>query len=235
MKKVLQVLTASAVLLLFSCEKPKTTQTATLNDTLTVANIAERYLDAIGGRQAISQIHSVAFYALAEVDGQPLHLQITKTDKGQKTVLATNETGSQKIVWNGNSGYLVTQNGVQELSPWSQKELKNDSLLFPEVGFADNPNLKLVGIGEVKFEPSYKIVGRNTTYFYSVKTGLKTGEIMTHIIDGKETSVPTEFSNYKTIHGVKFPHAFIEKLGRKTIRYRIHKYDINTATDKDFQ
>jgi len=236
MKKFSWLFAFTFFLLNFSCSKSEESKSKQITDpNITIESIANRYIDAIGGPEAINKIQSIEFNALAEVDGKPLHIKITKTNKGQKIIDAKNEIGSQRIVWDGKDGYLLTQDGKTELSPWSKKELENSKLLFPETEFAQRKDLKLIGIEFFNFEDSYEIKGKNTTYYYSVKTGLKTGEEMTHIIDGKEKSIPTEYGNYKSVSGVKLPYSFTENLDTKRIRYRINDYAINEAQDKDFE
>lgn len=107
--------------------------------------------------------------------------------------------------------------------------------LFEELGFAKNSDLKVGGIEKVGGEDSYALKGKDTTYYYSVKTGLKTGETKTVKANGQEFSIPTTFSNYKEVAGVKMPYTItVNQMGME-MTMDVKSIDINQAKDEDFK
>jgi hypothetical protein len=103
--------------------------------------------------------------------------------------------------------------------------------IFPELTFAKSSDYKVAGIEKFNEEDSYVVKGDGETYYYSVKTGLKTGEVKT---EGGQ-SVPTKFGEYKAVSGVMMPYKIVQSMGGMDIDLAVQSYDVNKATDADFK
>ncbi len=112
-----------------------------------------------------------------------------------------------------------------------QKASMAEPELFPELTFAKSADLKLTGIEKYNNEDSYVVKGAKNTYYYSVKTGLKTGEIKA----GDGGSIPTSFADYKDVSGVKLPFTIIQNMGGMDINMTVQSYQLNQAKDSDFK
>lgn len=136
----------------------------------------------------------------------------------------------QKIVFDGKEGYVEGQGKKMPLND-KQKASMAEPELFPELTFAKSADLKLTGIEKYNNEDSYVVKGAKNTYYYSVKTGLKTGEIKA----GDGGSIPTSFADYKDVSGVKLPFTIIQNMGGMDINMTVQSYQLNQAKDSDFK
>ena len=121
------------------------------------------------------------------------------------------------------------------VTPEEIAQKQKNTELFEEMAFAKSPEYKLTGIEKIGGEDSYAIKGPETTYYYSVKTGLKTGETRTVKAQGQQFSVPTLFSNYKDVAGVKMPYTISVNQMGMDMTMNVKSYEINQAKDADFK
>ena len=73
------------------------------------------------------------------------------------------------------------------------------------------------------------------TYYYSVKNGLKVGEIKTQKTPMGDMAVPTNFSDYKTVSGVLMPYKISQTISGMPVDFNVSSYQINQAKDADFK
>ena len=118
---------------------------------------------------------------------------------------------------------------------WILVKLQKNPEIFEELGFAKSADYKLGGIEKISGEDSYAIKGGDTTYYYSVATGLKTGETKKVKAKGQEMTIPTTFSNYKDVNGVKMPYTISVSQMGMDMTMTVKSYEINKATDADFK
>lgn len=103
------------------------------------------------------------------------------------------------------------------------------------MSFAKSADYKLGGIEKINGEDSYVIKGGDTTYYYSVATGLKTGETKKVKAQGQEMIIPTTFSDYKEVNGVKMPYTISVSQMGMDMTMKVKSYEVNKATDADFK
>jgi predicted Zn-dependent peptidase len=203
---------------------------------VTVASVVDKYIAAIGGKANLAKITSYTTNASMSMQGQTLDFKITKAQGGKE--LQTVSMGAmtvQKQVFDGKTGY--SEQGGQKV-PMSKEEiaenLKNTEL-FEELGFAKSADYKLAGIEKINGEDSYAIKSGDKAYYYSVKTGLKTGETETVKAQGQTMTIPTTFADYKDVSGVKMPYTItVNQMGMDMVM-KVKSYDINQAKDSDFK
>lgn len=87
----------------------------------------------------------------------------------------------------------------------------------------------------VNGEEVYVVKKNDKTYYYSTKTGLKTGEAEKQSMAGKEGVIPTYFSDYQEVEGVKYPFTLKQNLGGMDVSFAVKEYQINKATEADFK
>jgi len=202
---------------------------------ITTESIGQKYITAIGGKANVEKINSLQMNSSATVQGMTIET-ITLAAKGGKTSVEMKMMGQsmQKIVFDGKDGYIVAQGQKQPLPTELKEELAANKEIFPELTF-NAKNTTLRGIENVNGEEVYAIKKGNKTYFYSVKTGLKVGESQTQKMQGQEVIVPTYYSDYKEVSGVKLPFKISQNMGGIEINSDVKSYEINKATDKDFK
>ncbi|MBV8326207.1 pitrilysin family protein [Chryseobacterium sp.] len=198
---------------------------------VTIASIADKYINAIGGLSAVQKVMSVSVDATTKVQGMDMSMKLIQA-KGGKMAMDMKMMGNsvQKIVFDGKDGYMEAQGRKIPLND-KQKASMTEPELFPELAFTKSSEFKLAGIEKYNNEDSYVVKGAKQTYYYSVKTGLKTGELK----NGEGGSIPTSFADYKDVSGVKFPFTIIQNMGGMEINMSVQSYQINQAKDSDFK
>ena len=202
---------------------------------VTAESIGQKYIAAIGGKANVEKINSLLMNSSATVQGMTIET-ITLAAKGGKTSVEMKMMGQsmQKIVFDGKDGYMMVQGQKQPLPAEVKENLSANKNIFPELDF-NAKNTTLRGIENVNGEEVYAIKKGNKTYFYSVKTGLKVGESQTQKMQGQEVIVPTYYSDYKEVSGVKLPFKISQNMGGIEMNSDVKSYEINKATDKDFK
>ncbi|MDQ1163215.1 zinc protease [Chryseobacterium sp. SORGH_AS 447] len=203
---------------------------------VTVASVTDKYIDAIGGKANVSKISSYTINATMSMQGQNLTVKTVKAQGGKELTQVT--SGGQvffKEVFDGKTGYAEQMGQKIPVKPEEIAEKQKNTELFEEMAFAKSPEYKLMGIEKVGGEDSYAIKGPETTYYYSVKTGLKTGETRTVKAQGQQFSVPTVFSDYKDVAGVKMPYTISVNQMGMDMTMTVKSYEINQAKDADFK
>ena len=203
---------------------------------VSVASIADKYIAAIGGKANLAKINSYTVNATMSMQGQNFDFKTVKAQGGKELVLVTGMGQTlQKQVFDGKKGYSERMGQKAEMKAEEVASRMKNAELFEELGFAKNSDLKVGGIEKVGGEDSYALKGKDTTYYYSVKTGLKTGETKTVKANGQEISIPTTFSNYKEVAGVKMPYTItVNQMGME-MTMDVKSIDINQAKDEDFK
>jgi zinc protease len=203
---------------------------------VTVASVADKYINAIGGKANLAKITSYTTNASMSMQGQNIDFKIIKAQGGKEltTVTAMGQV-VQKQVFDGKTGYSMQMGQKVVITPEEIAEKQKNPELFEELGFAKSADYKLGGIEKIGGEDSYAIKGGDTTYYYSVATGLKTGETKKIKNKGQEMTIPTTFSNYKDVEGVKMPYTISVSQMGMDMTMTVKSYEINKATDADFK
>ncbi|WP_213278232.1 M16 family metallopeptidase [Chryseobacterium indologenes] len=207
-----------------------------IDASVTVASIADKYINAIGGKANLAKITSYTTNASMSMQGQNIDFKIIKAQGGKEltTVTAMGQV-VQKQVFDGKTGYSMQMGQKVDITPEEIAEKQKNPELFEELGFAKSADYKLGGIEKIGGEDSYAIKGGDTTYYYSVATGLKTGETKKIKAKGQEMTIPTTFSNYKDVEGVKMPYTISVSQMGMDMTMNVKSYEINKATDADFK
>ena len=203
---------------------------------VTLQTVADNYIKAIGGKDAVSKINSLTTEASAKVQGMDLAMTMIQA-KGGKMFLDVKMMGNsmQKIIFDGTKGRMEVQGQKMDLPKESIDEMSKNKEIFPELTFAANKSYTLGGIEKFDGKDSYVVKGENVTYYYDVKTGLKNGEVKTQKAMGQEMTIPTTFRDYKTVAGVMMPYSFSQSMMGQDISYTVTSYKVNQATDADFK
>src|SRR5690606_28350666 len=77
---------------------------------VTLATVADKYIDAIGGLAAVQKVNSITTDASAKVQGMDLDMNMIQA-KGGKMKMEIKMMGNtfQKIVFDGKEGYMEMQ------------------------------------------------------------------------------------------------------------------------------
>lgn len=202
---------------------------------LTVQKVFEDYFKALGGKEAVKNIETVHMTAAAQLQGQKLDLDTKATVSGKSSsIVSMAGNVMQKQIFDGENGYVEGRGQKMPMNDDQKKTVKAESHPFPEM-IAENA--ELTGIEKVNDKDAYVVqMNENVTNYYSVENGLKLKTVQT-VKQGPQTmSIPIEYSDYKEVNGVKFPHAISQSMGAMTLNFEVSNYEINKGvSDSDFQ
>ncbi len=195
-------------------EKPATKKEVPAG--ITAKTVFENYIKAIGGEKAVSAVKTLYMNGTTTVPQAPSPLTFTsKLDsKGKMMVsLAMGPMNLMKQVVNDKGAYIEQQGKRKNLEGNDLAEMKANAAPFEELQLIKRADLKVEGIEPINGSDAYAIKDGKTTYFYDVKSGLKTAEAKTREQDGKSNTQITNFNDYKEVKGVKVPFNLIQNVG----------------------
>ncbi len=207
----------------------------TVDASVNVETIFNNYLKAIGGKDAVKGVNSVMMMAQAEIQGQKLDLEMKTTSTGKSaTVVAMGGNPISKQVFNGETGFMVAQGQNIQYTDEQIAAAKVEANPFPELSAE---GAKIMGIEAVDGKDAYKVaMTEDTSNFYDVETGLKVKSVKTVSQGGQTMSVPTGYSNYKEVKGVKFPFTISQSFGPQSFEFNVSEVKINEGVvDADFE
>ena len=195
-------------------EKPATKKEVPTG--ITAKTVFENYIKAIGGEKAVSAVKTLYMNGTTTVPQAPSPLTFTsKLDsKGKMMVsLAMGPMNLMKQVVNDKGAYIEQQGKRKNLEGNDLAEMKANATPFEELQLIKRADLKVDSIEPINGSDAYAIKDGKTTYFYDVKSGLKTAEAKTREQDGKSNTQITNFNDYKEVKGVKVPFNLIQNVG----------------------
>ncbi|NJW54440.1 insulinase family protein, partial [Salinimicrobium sp. CDJ15-91] len=202
---------------------------------VTASKVFEDYIKAIGGKEAVEKVNSVYMIAQANFQGQKMDLESKVTSSGKSsTEVGMGGNVMSRQIFNGATGFVAAQG---QKIPYTEEQIiaaKAEAHPFPEM-IADNAALE--GVEDVDGKEAYAIkMDENTTNYYSKKTGLKVKQVKT-VQQGPQTvTVPTTFSDYREVEGVKFPFTINQSMGPMVISFEVSEIKVNEGVvDTDFE
>jgi zinc protease len=172
----------------------------------TAEEVIERYLDAIGGEEALRNIKTAKVEMVSEVQGMVLNMFFVHDDENKRMsqrVMVMGNEASNVTVKDGKAK-VVAMGQEQELTDEQFEEARMNMHIFPELHFKDSGfELSYEGTETVNDEEAHKIIvtnknGVKQTNFYSVESGLK-------VRNENPSAGDTSYLAYDEFDGVKYP------------------------------
>ncbi|MGX7667251.1 insulinase family protein [Flavobacterium pedocola] len=192
-------------------EKPKVS--IAIPAGVTTKTVFDNYIKAIGGEKAVKAVKSVMTVSSGTIQGTPVEMTTKVSDKKMMTEMKAMGMSMMKQVVGDKSGYRVVQGQRKELTAEEFKEQKDGAVPFEELVLMTGTTAKLESIENVNGVDVYVVKDGKTTYYYDVKTGLKTAEAKEMERQGQKMTQTTYYSNYKEVKGIKFPHEIDMNIG----------------------
>ncbi|MFQ6600864.1 M16 family metallopeptidase [Flavobacterium sp. C3NV] len=216
-------------------EKPATKKEAPAG--ITAKTVFENYLKAIGGEKAVAAVKTLAMTGTTTVPQAPGPLTFTsKLDsKGKMMVsLAMGTMNLMKQVVNEKGAYIEQQGQRKNLEGADLADMKASAAPFEELQLQKRTDLKVEGIEPINGSDAYVIKDGKTTYYYDVKSGLKTAKGKVREQDGKSSSQITNFNDYREVKGIKVPFNLVQNVGFE-LDIKMSDIKINEGvSEKDF-
>ncbi len=200
--------------------------------------VISKYVDAIGGVAAIEKINDYKITAEISAMGQKLNMtQLFKKPNFSLTSLAMGGMVVQKMAFNGTALKVSGMQGNKELTEGAEfDEIKDGSSACPEMNYAKNGyRLAVKGIEKLEGKDVYVLdvtKGASTsTEYYDVASGLKLKKVATAMGPQGPIQQVTEYGDYRTVDGVKFPYSVKQAAGGMTMPATITAVEVNKGIE----
>ncbi|MDQ3393653.1 MAG: insulinase family protein [Bacteroidota bacterium] len=208
---------------------------------LTGEMVIENYLKAVGGKEKIKALQDVKISAKANAMGRDVEL--TNATKGVDKSLQSLSMGGmelQKAVISGNKAAMFQQGQAMPLDETMVKEMVASAGIFPELRYPEagvKTNLK--GLERMENKDVYIVevlmpTGKTSLHYFDKDSGLKVMETQKVETPQGEMTLSTEFSNYKEVNEIKFPHTIMVPLGGpEKMKAEVTSIEINKGLKDD--
>jgi hypothetical protein len=206
---------------------------------VTAKTVIDAYVAAIGGDKAVKSVKSIAYTGSTTIPQAPMPLSYSsKTDSKGRMMVVLSMAGMGSImkqVVNGNTGYMMQQGQKKVLEGEELAKMKESAVIFNETLLATKTGVTISGIEPMNGSDAYAVVDGDTTYYFDVKSGLKTAESSTEEQGGQKMTRVTNFNDYRAVKGVKVPFNTIMNVGFE-LDIKMSDVKINEdVSDADFQ
>ena len=191
-------------------EAPKFDQ---VSSDLSAQDVVGSALKAMGGLDRLNALKKVNWVQEASIMGITIKTEVLFTAPSTMIQRQTSPMGASETRFEGNK-VSVTQNGQpKDLSPEEQAAMMADRFLMDEMGLLERSDLKLqTTIADVDGEACYALEvpqaeGDPVVKFYSIASGLRIRESRSQEGPEGKKVVNVDFSDYREVGGIKFPHA----------------------------
>ena len=217
---------------------------ASAQSTPTADEVMNKYVAAIGGKDALMKVNDLTMNMSADMNGNTV--MITRKSKlPNKFSMVINANGMEVMKQTGD-GTKVVMGGMRGNStvdgPAAQKMTAMNTL-FPELHYAENGvKTTLVGPEKVDGKDTYKLShtladGTDTwTDNFDATTGLKVQSVVTgKSPQGGEMTTTSVYSDYKDKDGIKFPMTITQTSPRGPMTMSVDNVKVNKGLkDSDF-
>ncbi len=204
---------------------------------LTVTDVLQKYMTAIGGKEKLEGVTSYVLMAEAEMQGMKLNLEQKKTSKNQlmQDVKVMGNSMSKQVL-NDDAGYVVAQGQRTDMDEAMVKKIKEEAVPFPELKYLAS-GATLEGSENVNGKMAYKVkVSDEKTVFYDAETGLKVQEVTQAEMQGQQFTSTINYEDYKAVGGILFPYVIKQTVGPQSFEFMVTDIKINEGvTDADFE
>ena len=213
--------------------------TRPIPDGVSVKTITDKFLNAVGGMDKISKVNSTFSVAEATIQGISL-IMSSKSMAPNKTAVIISGMGQvlSKSVFNGETGYIEQQGLRTEMDEKQLEKSRSNVIPFPELGFANDPEVSLTQIEVIDGKDAYVLKkGDDTTIYYDVETGLKLKMMASVEAAGGQTIEQTfTFEDYKEIEGILFPFKMGMTVGPQHFDFKVKEIRLNRdVVESDFE
>ena len=208
----------------------------TVSADVTAKSVLDKYIAAIGGQKAISDVKSIMTTSSGTVQGMALEMttKVTSSNKLAVEMKAMGTTMMKQVV-NENGAYMVQQGQRKDFTGDDLKEMQAGAVPFEELTLANNKDITLGTVENINGTDAYAVKNGKSTYYFDVKTGLKIAEAKELEQGGQKMTQMTYYSDYKEVKGIKVPHKTTLNIG---VELELTTSDVKInegVTDEDFK
>lgn len=211
--------------------------------TPTADQILDKYIAAIGGKEALMKVNDLTMNMSSETERGAII--ITRKQKlPNKFSMVINANGMEVMRQTGDGSKVVMggMQGSRTIDGPAAQQMTMTNVLFPELHYAENGiKSTVVGPEKVDGKDTYKLShtsadGATTwTDNFDTATGLKVQSVITG--RGPQGSMTTTsiYQDYKDVNGIKFPMTINQQSPRGPMVMSVDNVKINKGLkDSDF-
>lgn len=209
--------------------------------------IISKYLNAIGGVNALQQVKSV--HSTGTVAVQGMNLNIDQKEMAPNLSLMTLEMNGQQLVKNvfdGKAGYMEQMGNKSDFSEDQVKEKADTKGLFNQMFYKTSGfKLEVAGTDMVNGKKAYKVdvtspSGKKSTEWYDVENGFLVKSNNATEVNGQSISQTSELSDYRKVDNIYLPFTIslstATPAGSQDMVVKLEKVTVNEeVTAEDFK
>ena len=223
---------------------PKVGETSKTTNNISVYEIVNSYLKAIGGKDEVAKINTILANTSLDMMGRSFtgidkrmnpNKQFMEFKMGTMTVM--------KSVFDGGKGFQQQGPQKKEMAEQDIKEALDDKGVIPQLYYISNADYKTdyLGTGKVGDEETYRMKvlmpsGKLSIQEYSTKSGLLLKEDVTTKKEGQDVVESIEYKDYRKVGTVLLPFEISRNAGGQEFTIKYVDYKLNEGvTAADFQ
>ncbi|MCE2613357.1 insulinase family protein [Flavobacteriaceae bacterium D16] len=220
-------------------EKPD--YSAALPEGMSVQSVVDKYFEAIGGKDKVSQIQSLKLVYEGEAMGAKIRSEEKRTSDRFAQTTYMNDAPMMGVIAKGDELYMKQGGQKRPLPPQMQQDMLSAAKgVFPEQNFVAGGKAKIAGTEEVEGKEAVKIEVPGevvqVVYYYDMETGLKVKEAQIINMNGQTQNQEVLYKEYQEIDGIKFPGIRVGSMGPQKIESKLLEAVINIeVSDADFE
>lgn len=206
---------------------------------MTAQKVIDKYIDAVGGRDAWKRVKSMELSYSAEMQGMKMNLSMKrKTPAMYAMAISVAGMGVvQETKFDGQSAMESGMQGSHDLKGSDLDEVRLSAEMLPELTYTRPPYAcSLISVEEVdgKFCHMLEITlpgGDRFQEFYELESGLKIQKVQVGdgTPGGPAITQTTKFGDYQAVDmGVKLPHSMSISMGPRPLGMKLDVARINT-------
>ncbi|WP_375446237.1 insulinase family protein [uncultured Fibrella sp.] len=204
--------------------------------------VIDKYITAIGGKDALMKIQDMSMQMSTEVQGTPV--KMSRLDKApNKSVMAVTVMGNEmmKMVSDGQQAARTVRGSKTALTgKEADQQLVQDGLFAELYYTANKVTSTLDGADKVDGKDTFKVKnttanGYTWTDFFDASTGLKVQTMSMQKGPQGEVAQIVSYGDYKAVNGVMIPYQIKQPMGPMTLTLSVDKVEVNKGLkDADF-
>jgi len=206
---------------------------------LTAQNIIDKYVEAIGGKEALEGVINIKTVYEASVQGQKLTMTNVKNNKASKMAITMMGMNFMSSVYDG-SDVKITQQGQNiPVGEDDKKDLPIDAQVTPELEYDElGVKIELAGAQNINGKTAYGVKvtmpsGKTSTQYFDAESGLKVKSVVTNEgPNGQTMTSTTEIKSYKEVEGIKVPEKMNINQGFP-MTAELKSAEVNSDLDED--
>lgn len=220
-------------------ENPDSLETLSENE-IYAKEILNKYVYAIGSEDLLRNVYDriIDMKGLVQgVETEIIFYQKAPNKLCQEILVSEVE---QKIIFDGINGLKIIGDTKQEITGNELVKLNYDAImnliLEPE---KFGVKLQYKGLEKIDDKDCYTILlilpnGAEWLQYYDMETGLKVRDSKNIITEQGNFKQITEYDDYRTIDGIRYPFKIKQYLGNQTLEFSIQSIQVNTGISDEF-